>query len=121
MLDSYELTLLATEINVQVVATCRVDPVVDTNGTQAWSSGSSYDCVVGQPGQGNALDPAEYTGSEPGATIWLPASISIKAGDRIVDNRNGNTYKVMHVPSIHTDELRRPCICVEIRTPGANA
>lgn len=121
MLTATELAAHRTNLLTALKGTCTVATMTDTTGTQSWGSPVSVACNVGQPSKGNAVDHTEYTGGEPGVTIWLPVSQSVKAGDRIVDSRNSKSYKVMHVPSLHADELLRGCVCVEVRTPGAAA
>lgn len=120
MLDAYELSMIRTELGTMVGTTCRIDPISDTAGTQTRAEGSDVDCLVGQPGRGNATESLMYSGDEPGVTIWVPAETSVKAGDKIVDNRTERSYKVTSVASLHNNELLRALVCVEIRTPGAN-
>lgn len=121
MLSAAELAIHRATIAAQLMGRCTVASVTDASGAQTWGTPAACDCIVGQPSKGNAVDHTEYTGSEPGVTIWLPVAQAVKAGDRIVDSRNTKSYKVMHVPSLHSDELLRACVCVEVRTAGANA
>lgn len=121
MLSAYELTLIRADFAALIEGGCTVAAFSDSSGTQTWGTPATCDCIVGLPAKGNAVDHMEYTGGEPGLTIWLPVSQAIKVGDRIADSRNAKNYKVVHVPSIHGDELMRGCVCVEVRTAGANA
>ena len=121
MLDDQDLSLLRSDFLVLLATTCRVDRVTDTAGSQAWASGSSVDCIVGQPAEGNGSDGMAYPGDEPGVTIWLPVSTAIKPGDRVLDNRTSKTYAVASIPALHNNELLRPVVCTLIRAPGSDA
>lgn len=121
MLSAYELTMIRADFSALIVDGCTIAAVSQSGGTQSWGTAATCDCIVGQPARGNAVDHTEYTGGEPGVTIWLAVSQAVKAGDRLVDVRNSKNYKVMAVPSKHADELLRACICVEVRTAGATA
>jgi hypothetical protein len=118
MIDAFELQMHHADLAVMLTSTCRVLSYEDgDDGDQDWSdTAGGVPCLVGQPSQGAGAEAFGYDGTEPTVTIWLSGDEPLQPGARI-RSRN-RTYRVVHVPAPHTEELMRGVVCVDVRTPG---